>query len=406
MDPSHSVESSASDDPFASVPSVPPPPSSGRQLWWALPLLTLSWLLLAAVIVAGVVRIQRWETAPGTVSAVGPRLSFGESGEKFTRYPARNSVNFVTAYGSQLSALESFIGWVDTDVDVQTKEQRFGTSNATEQRTLGYQALVGAKQIAEYVAFKRLGFDARLDFGLVVVEQTICTAEPTVNNAEPTVNTAEPTVDNAEPTGNTACKLLNPGDVIVSVDGTPTPTIEQLIPVMTNRKVGEVLEVVAYTLDSDPNDTKRTVKIRLIASPDESARAIIGFVPADTRTVKVPFEISINTDTIGGPSAGLAFTLALLDELTPGDLMGSVKVASTGTIAEDETVGAIGALRQKVVAAANRGADVFLIPASQTPDEIAEAKRIAGNDLSIVPVANLSEALEALTKYGGGELPK
>jgi hypothetical protein len=47
-----------------------------------------------------------------------------------------------------------------------------------------------------------------------------------------------------------------------------------------------------------------------------------------------------------------------------------------------------------------------LIPASQTPDEIAEAKRIAGNDLSIVPVANLSEALEALTKYGGGELPK
>jgi PDZ domain-containing protein len=406
MDPSHSVESSASDDPFASVPSVPPPPSSGRQLWWALPLLTLSWLLLAAVIVAGVVRIQRWETAPGTVSAVGPRLSFGESGEKFTRYPARNSVNFVTAYGSQLSALESFIGWVDTDVDVQTKEQRFGTSNATEQRTLGYQAMVGAKQIAEYVAFKRLGFDARLDFGLVVVEQTICTAEPTENTAEPTVNNAEPTVDNAEPTGNTACKLLNPGDVIVSVDGTPTPTIEQLIPVMTNRKVGEVLEVVAYTLDSDPNDTKRTVKIRLIASPDESARAIIGFVPADTRTVKVPFEISINTDTIGGPSAGLAFTLALLDELTPGDLMGNVKVASTGTIAEDETVGAIGALRQKVVAAANRGADVFLIPASQTPDEIAEAKRIAGNDLSIVPVANLSEALEALTKYGGGELPK
>jgi PDZ domain-containing protein len=80
-------------------------------------------------------------------------------------------------------------------------------------------------------------------------------------------------------------------------------------------------------------------------------------------------------------------------------------VASTGTISEDETVGVIGALRQKAVAAAGAGADVFLVPAGQTADEIAEAKRIVGDDLEIVPVANLTEALEALANYGGGELP-
>ena len=67
----------------------------------------------------------------------------------------------------------------------------------------------------------------------------------------------------------------------------------------------------------------------------------------------------IDTDQIGGPSAGLAFTLALLDELTPGDLMGGVKVAATGTIGEDESVGAIGALAQKAVAVKAAGVKVF-----------------------------------------------
>jgi PDZ domain-containing protein len=353
-------------------------------LWWALPLLTVSWLVLLTVVVSGVMRIERWETAPGTVSAVGPRLEFVDPSGEVQRYPAGNSVNFVTAYGSQLSALESFIGWVDTDVDVQTKTERFGKSTPSEQRTLGYQAMVGAKQIAEYVAFKRLGYDATLEYGPVVVEQLICLPEPTPDSA---------------------CNRLRLGDVLESVDGTPTPTLQQLVPLMEGREVGEVLEIVVHELDANPNDTRRTERVRLIASPDNAQRAIIGFVPADTRTVDVPFQVNIDTDTIGGPSAGLAFTLALLDELTPGDLMGNVKVASTGTISEDETVGVIGALRQKAVAAAGAGADVFLVPAGQTPEEIAEARRIVGDDLEIVPVANLTEALETLATFGGGELP-
>ena len=347
-------------------------------------MLTVSWLVLLTVVVSGVVRIERWETAPGTVSAVGPRLAFVDPSGEVQRYPADNSVNFVTAYGSQLSALESFIGWVDTDVDVQTKTERFGRSTPSEQRTLGYQAMVGAKQIAEYVAFERLGFDASLEYGSVVVEQLICLAEPTADSA---------------------CKRLRLGDVLESVEGTPIPTLEQLVPLMAGRKVGDVLEIVVHELDANPNETRRTERVRLIASPDDPQRAIIGFVPADTRTVKVPFEVDIDTDTIGGPSAGLAFTLALLDELTPGELMGNVKVASTGTISEDETVGVIGALRQKAVAAAGAGAEVFLVPAGQTAEEIDEAQRIVGDALEIVPVATLTEALDALKRFGGGELP-
>lgn len=97
-----------------------------------------------------------------------------------------------------------------------------------------------------------------------------------------------------------------------------------------------------------------------MVSPDDPNRTIIGVWPADTRKVKLPFEVGINTDLIGGPSAGLAFTLALIDELTPGELTGGIKVAATGTIDGDETVGAIGALRQKTVAVKASGAKVFL----------------------------------------------
>jgi PDZ domain-containing protein len=178
-----------------------------------------------------------------------------------------------------------------------------------------------------------------------------------------------------------------------------------LVKTMEGRKVGVVVEIVVNTLNSNPNETRRTVKVRLIASPDDPQRTIIGIVPADTRTVDVPFEVDISTDSIGGPSAGLAFALALLDELTPGNLMGKVSVAATGTIAEDGTVGAIGALRQKAVAVERSGAGLFLVPKSQTTDEIASARAAVGSKLKIVPVGTLDEALDALVEYGGGKLP-
>ena len=358
--------------------------TSSRRLWWALPMLTVSWLVLLTVIVAGATTIERWETAPGSVDAVSPRLGFGTGAGEVTRYPSDNSVRFVTAYGSQLTALEGFVGWVDDDIVVETKIERFGERSPVEQRRLGFQAMVGAKQIAEYVALKRLGYEVALNYGSVVVEQVICDDDPTPDSA---------------------CKVLNPGDVIESLAGTPTPTLDVLVKAMEGRRVGDVVELVVNTLNSNPTETRRTEKVRLIASPDDPKRTIIGIVPADTRTVDVPFEVDISTDSIGGPSAGLAFTLALLDELTPGNLMGTAEVAATGTIAEDGVVGAIGALRQKAVAVEQNGADVFLVPKSQTAEEIASARAAVGSSLTIIPVGTLDEALAALKKYGGGSLP-
>ncbi|MEY3133131.1 MAG: hypothetical protein RLZ29_1468, partial [Actinomycetota bacterium] len=102
---------------------------------------------------------------------------------------------------------------------------------------------------------------------------------------------------------------------------------------------------------------------------------------------------------------GLAFTLALLDELTEGSLTGKAKVAATGTIDGDETVGAVGAIVQKAVAARNSGATLLLLPASQSADDVSAARRIGGSRMRVETVATLQEALDVLRGLGGEPLP-
>jgi PDZ domain-containing protein len=128
-------------------------------------------------------------------------------------------------------------------------------------------------------------------------------------------------------------------------------------------------------------------------------------MPRDTRTVKTPFEVGIDTDSIGGPSAGLAFTLALIDELSEGSLSGKTRVAVTGTIDGDESVGAVGAIPQKAIAARDAGAKLFLIPAVQSAEDVAAARRIGGARMRVETVATLQDALDILRGIGGDALP-
>jgi PDZ domain-containing protein len=118
----------------------------------------------------------------------------------------------------------------------------------------------------------------------------------------------------------------------------------------------------------------------------------------------LPFNVNFDTDEIGGPSAGLSFTLALIDNLTKGEMVPTQGVAVTGTIQDDGTVGAIGALVQKAIAVQKSGAKAFLVPAAQGPDDIAAAQAAVGDAVKIVPVATLDEALAALIRLGGDKV--
>lgn len=358
---------------------------SARQQMWGVPLLTLALLIVVAVLVSMVWPMSRYETAPGRADEVAPRLSI--SGTDREVFEPENSVRFVTALGSELRPLQAFMGWIDPVVAVLTCEQRFGECNPTQSREVQMGAMSTAKEIASYAALSYLGIDATFVDGPAQVagfDTTLCPPDAPVRRA---------------------CKVLAVGDTITSVDVGDGPVVidvvSRLSEVLASAHPGDVVSLTVQPIGSNGATEERTVEVELIASPDDASRTLIGFNSRDTRTVDLPFSIDIDTDRIGGPSAGLAFTLALIDELTPGDLVPADGAAVTGTIAEDGSVGAIGALVQKANAVKKSGARYFLVPVAQGEADIAAARDSVGDSLEIVPVATLGEAITALVLRGG-----
>jgi PDZ domain-containing protein len=352
-------------------------------------LATVSFLIIGAVLVAMVWPLERYESAPGRAESVGERIRIPD--EDVDVFPAENGIRFVTAMGTRVNPLQSFMGWVDPYVDVLTCEQRFGDCDPQLNREVQLGAMSTAKEIAAYVALSRLGFDAKLEEGPAQVagfDPGLCP-------------------EDAPP--NRACRALAVGDVVRSIeiigaesagDVVRTDTLSQLAEALTAAKPGDVARLTVTSLDSDD---ERTADVELVADPEEG-RTLIGFIARDTRTVDLPFDIEIDTDRIGGPSAGLSFTLALIDALTKGELTPDGGVAVTGTIADDGSVGAIGLLLQKAIAVRQSGVEYFLVPASQSKEEIDEARRVVGDDVEIIAVATLEEALNALKRLGGSPI--
>src|SRR5699024_3606280 len=157
---------------------------------------------------------------------------------------------------------------------------------------------------------------------------------------------------------------------------------------------GDNLDITVRPLDGGE---EQTVTARLGADPEDDDQPRLGVSLATRPVFTFPFEVTIDSGEVGGPSAGLAVTLALIDLLSPGDLSGGGSVAVTGTIELDGAVGPVGGGRQKTEAAIGNGASLFLVP----PHELDEAVEAAGDRLRVVAVSDLDEALEALVDIGG-----
>ncbi len=126
----------------------------------------------------------------------------------------------------------------------------------------------------------------------------------------------------------------------------------------------------------------------------------LGITSQEFVTYQFPIDVKINTQLVGGPSAGLSFALAIIDDLTPGSLTGGKRVAVTGTISPDGSVGAVGGVEQKAITARTNGVQLMIVPKS----EVADARRGAGN-VRVVGVDNINQALAALHRAGGAEVP-
>jgi PDZ domain-containing protein len=237
--------------------------------------------------------------------------------------------------------------------------------------------------VAQFVALQAVGYDVELLPGDVLIQQMVC---------------LEPNEDGTDcERWSPSDEQLDPGDRLLAIDGVELEGVEDITEQLAGKLPGDEVDI---TIDR-PDVGELTVTVELTSSPTEPERTIVGFLPFDTRRVELPFELDIDTGQIGGPSAGLAFTLTLIDELTPGELTGGADVAVTGTIELDGSIGAIGGLRQKASAVEQVGVDVFLVPAAQGEEDIEAAERAAGGDVRLIPVATLQEALDALESLGG-----
>ena len=186
--------------------------------------------------------------------------------------------------------------------------------------------------------------------------------------------------------GFPADDVLQPGDVIVAVDGVRVDTTCEV-----GRAVGRVAAGDEIELTVRRGDGMETVTLRTVPS-GTSGHSVIGIQMTDVNYRFEP-EIDVDFDTgrIAGPSAGLMLSLALYDRLTPADLTGGRVVAGTGTVDCIGRVGAIGGVAQKVTAAEREGADVFLSPVAN-----ADAARSAADDISVVAVSSFADALAYL----------
>ena len=379
------VEISVSDTQTEKVVAQRVVPPSLRAQVVAIPFVTIAFILIVTVLVAMVWPMQRYETAPGRAEFVGSRLSV--AGDQVVVYPPERGVRFVTALGTELNPLQAFMGWIDPFVNVLTCEERFGDCNPTQSRQVQLGAMANAKEIAAYVALSYLGFDTTFQEGPAQVagfDHSVCP-------------------EDAPP--QRACQVLAVGDVITSIDVGDGPievdVISKLSEALKNAQAGDIATLEVTPLTNNGPGIPTNIEVELIQSPDDASRTLIGFSARDTRTVQLPFTVNFDTDDIGGPSAGLSFTVALIDSLTKGELIPSQGVAVTGTIQDDGSVGAIGALVQKSIAVKKSGAKIFLVPTAQGPDDIAAAQAAVGDAVKIVPVATLGAALEALVNFGG-----
>ena len=193
--------------------------------------------------------------------------------------------------------------------------------------------------------------------------------------------------------GGPADGLLEPGDLVVSVDRVPTPTAGSVGAQVRTHRPGEsvVFEVLR-------NDAVSTVVVPTVSSPGGDATAVVGI----TVGTGYDYEPEIRFDLgqkIGGLSAGMVFALAIYDKITEGPLLDGRHVAGTGGITPDGVVVRIGGIQQKIAAAEDAGATVFLVPAPNCAD-------LAGvrTDLELVRVGSLADSIEALStlRSGGG----
>ena len=321
-------------------------------------------LLLALWVIALITPLPFVTYQPGlTVDVLGApngKETIQVSGHKTYRDDGqlRLTTVYVTRPESDVNLLQLMAGWISTDDAVYPVRAVYppGETDAAS-RQEGVLEMVGSQDAAVAVALTELGI--HYDDATKVV-----------------------TVDPKAPAGG----VLKPGDLILAVNGNPVTTPSEVEKAVVASGTGKPLE-----LRIERNGSERNVTL----TPEESdgqPRIGVQLLPS----YRFPFDVSVGIDDqIGGPSAGLMFSLGIYDTLTPGSLTDGGVVAGTGTIAPTGKVGPIGGIQQKIAAARDTGAELFLVPAANCR----EALGADNGDMRLVRTSTMHEAVDALETW-------
>jgi Lon-like protease len=340
-----------------------------RRWWWVIAIATMMSLLTTAFVVTLLVHVPYVIESPGNAESVDALITVPPDRNN----PTSDHINLVTVtVNTDVTVFDKWRAEHSSDETIVPAKQVLGTQTPQENNRLNQVLMRQSKDAAVLVALGKLGYHVTpTPTGALIV-----------------------TTDHGAP----AAGVLQVGDTIVAVDGQPVTSRDQLVQAVGARKPGDQVTLGI----EDPNGNPRDTSVTLTNHPDKPGAGFLG-VAADDRLdyPSLPFDVSIDSQRIGGPSAGLAFTLGLLDELTPGDLTGGQEVAATGTISPDGTVGEIGGVEQKVTTVHRAHIPYFLVPAG----DAAAAQKNAPSDVKIVPIHTLDEALAFLGSLGGSGLP-
>jgi PDZ domain-containing protein len=321
-------------------------------------------LLGAALVLIGIVFVVLWRVPsdqylllPDPAHAVAPLVHV----EGAARASVPGGIYFVDVFEKRASLLESFFPSLHRGASLVSARQVLPPCGGEKlARAAAQREMRRSQEVAAAVALRQLGYRVE--------------ARPT-----------GVTVSQVFPASNAVCKL-QPSDVIVSTEGRAVRTTADLRAALGSFRPGRVVH-----LGVRRGERRLEVAVKTIAAPGEPARAIIGISPDQSTAIELPLRVRIDAGGVGGPSAGLAFALEVMERLGH-DVDHGRRVAATGEIEPDGRVGAIGGVKQKTFGALDANVDVFLVPAGENARE---ARRYA-KGLRIVPVKTFQQALRAL----------
>lgn len=317
---------------------------------------TLVGLFFAAglSVAAWSVELPYFAFSPGPV---GDAVDAIEPAEDVTVFMPSSELLMLTVSVQPVNLYEALIAAFDPRIDLVRREllRREGeTDEEFQERNL--QSMDISEQTAISVALERLGRDIITD-GVEVVEVI---------------------------PGLPAVGALEAGDLLVEIGGVPISNLGDVSRAMTDRAPGERVELVI-----ERHGDRQSVTVELGALDEDPARPVIGI---RVQNLNPRFPVEIESGSIGGPSAGMMYTLAVMELLDPEELTPGKVVAGTGTIQPDGSVGPIGGIRQKIVAAEAAGAQVILVPAAN----YAEALTAPRSSIEVVSVATIDDAISYL----------